>query len=283
MSGVAAAATTQPFTHGRTAPIRLLAARLRALTPGDPHRYGVSEFRSSIPAQPEPDRGWKPASAVPALIEIMRSGSGKHLTISPALAGATMSGNLGYAAVGRLAVALSVAGQAYDTGPDSLMLRLTGEGLVEQIAVRRPILAVLPDDPLAGRPRVEVLPDRAALIGWAAARAWATLAPLLEELHRTTRYGLVPMWNQVADSVLGPATVAPRLAGLDRPEQWSGRAVGTALINGLIARGAPIRRHGTVREELIDDRLALAPVRGSCCLKFRQTQERCASCPLVGR
>jgi hypothetical protein len=256
---------------------------LQALTPGDPHRYGVSEFRSSIPVQPESDPGWKPVSASLALIEAMCSGSGKHLTISPALTGATISGNLGYAAVGRLAVALAVAGQAYDTGPDSLILRLTGEGLVEQIAVRRPTLAVLPGDPLAGRPRVEVLPSRAAMIDWAADRAFASLKPLLDELHDRTRYGLVPMWNQVADSVLGPATVAPRLAGLDRPEQWTGRAVGAALINGLIARGAPIRRHGTVREQMIEGRLALDPVRGSCCLKFRQTEERCASCPLVGR
>jgi hypothetical protein len=168
-------------------------------------------------------------------------------------------------------VAIAVAGQAYDVGPASLLLQLDDAGLVERIAVRRPTLAVLPDDPLAAdqATHIDLLPDLAALTGWAAARIVATLVPLIDELHRVTRFGRVPMWNLVADAVLGPATTVPRLAGLD---QCAGREMGFALIDAMVAAGAPIRRVGTPRQPSADSSGILEPVRGSCCLYFRQAQ-----------
>jgi FhuF 2Fe-2S C-terminal domain len=245
--------------------VGLLAGRLRGLDPDDPGRYTVTDL-----VQP---RGWIPPGQ---LIAVMMSGSGEHLTISPAVAGARMAGSLGYAVAGRLAVALAVAAQAH--GPDSLLFQVDDEGLVERVAVRRPELAVLSSDPLAGRPGARVLPEPADLIAWAADRAWSTLDPLIAELHQASRYGVVPIWNLVADSILGPATSAPLLAGRD---QAAGRAVGVALIEALIGCGAPIRRRGTARAELVEGRLVLASVRGSCCLYFRQNQELCDSCPLA--
>jgi ferric iron reductase protein FhuF len=125
-----------------------------------------------------------------------------------------------------------------------------------------------------------VLPELTELIAWAAERAWSTLDPLIEELHTVTRYGRTPMWNLVADAILGPATLAPAAAGMD---QRAGRAVGTALIDALIVSGAPIRRRGTAHPQWDGGRLTLAPVRGSCCLYFRQNQELCESCPLTPR
>jgi FhuF 2Fe-2S C-terminal domain len=251
-----------------------LGERLRALTPDDPDRYAVSELSSAIPAQSASAAGWLPVGDV---IPAMMAGSGEHLTISPAVAGARIAGSLGYAVAGRLAVAIALAGQAYDPGPGSLVLGLDDEGLVERVGIRRPTLAVLPTDPLAGSPGVSVSAELTALIGWAADRAWATLDPLIDELHRATRYGVVPIWNLVADAILSPATAAPLLAGLD---QRAGHAVGAGLIDRLIGCGAPIRRRGTVREQRVDGRLLLASVRGSCCLYFRQDQELCESCPL---
>jgi hypothetical protein len=228
------------------------------------------------------------------VIAAMRSGDGEHLTISPAVAGARMAGSLGWAAAGRLGVAMAVTGQAYDVGPASLLLHLDDAGLVERIAVRGRALAVLPDNPHAARATagratagratagratdVHVLPDLAALSGWAAARIVATLVPLIDELHRVTRFGRVPMWNLVADAVLGPATTVPRSAGLD---QGAGREVGFALIDAMVAAGAPIRRVGTLRQPSADSSGILEPVRGSCCLYFRQAQPKCATCPLI--
>ena len=223
--------------------------------------------------------------ALPAMVGC----AGDHLAISPAVAGARMAGSLGYAVAGRLAVALAVTGQAYDVGPDSLMVRLDDDGLIERIGVRNPVLAIPAADAsvIPGPYPVVRLTDHRAVIVWAADRAWATLDPLINELHECTRFGRTPMWNLVADAVLGPATVAPRLAGRD---QRAGRAVGSAFLDALVDRGAPIRRRGTlrppplissnapVRSPIVDE---LVPVRGSCCLQFRQTQEKCGSCPLV--
>ena len=209
----------------------------------------------------------------------MLSSTGPHHRNAPAVRGARLIGSVGYAAVGRLSVAIAVAGQAYDTGPDSLMLRLDEEGLVEQIAVRSPRLAVLPEDPLAGTPNVITVPDRAALVAWAARRAHATLTLLIEQIHAATRYGTVALWNQVADSVLGPSTKSPLLAGQD---QEAGRAAGQLLLDALVAEGAPIRRRGTVRIAKTElGRPVLDPVRGMCCLFYRQDEEKCSGCPLV--
>jgi hypothetical protein len=59
--------------------------------------------------------------------------------------------------------------------------------------------------------------------------------------------------------------------------------VPAAWSTALIAGGRPIRRRGTVRTERVDGRLVLSPVRHSCCLHCRQSQENCVSCPLAQR
>ena len=247
-------------------PVALLAQRLAALNPQSPHVYAAPDFHDVPPTD-----SWL---TVREVLPIMITSAGPHHQYGPAVRGARLIGSLGYAAVGRLAVAIAVAGQAYDTGPESLMLRLDEEeGLVEQIAVRSPRLAVLPDDPLSSARNVTTVPDLAALVAWAARGAYATLAPLIEMINAETRYGTVAMWNQVADSVLGPTTKSPLLAGQD---QQAGRAAGQLLLDALVAEGAPIRRRGTV--QMVQNRLD--PVRGMCCLIYRQGDEKCSSCPL---
>jgi hypothetical protein len=243
---------------------------LQALAPDHPQRYAVTNLSGGS----GPNADWLPIAGI---LPTMVACAGEHLSFSPAVAGARMAGTLGYAVAGRLAVAIAVTGQAYDVGPDSLMVRLDGAGLVERIGVRNPVLvAAAADSSVGPRPGpVTRLADLDAVIRWAADRAWTTLEPLINELHEMTRYGRMPMWNLVADSVLGPATVAPRLAGRD---QRAGRAAGSAFLDALVGSGAPIHRRGTLREQPTAE--VLTPVRGSCCLHFRQTQEKCASCPL---
>ncbi len=251
-------------------PVAILAQRLAALAPDSPYAYAAPDFHD-VP----PGNSWL---TVREVLPVMISSDGPHHHHGPAVRGARLIGSLGYAAVGRLSVAIAVAGQAYSTGPESLMLRLDEEGLVEQIAVRSPRLAVLPDDPLSGARNVTTVPDLPALVAWAARGAYATLAPLIEMIHAETRYGTVAMWNQVADSVLGPTTKSPLLAGQD---QQAGRATGQLLLDALVAEGAPIRRRGTVQMAQNDlGQQVLDPVRGMCCLVYRQGDEKCSSCPL---
>lgn len=269
-----AAPRPRPELTGQHGALGRLGRRLQALAPDNPQRYAVTELSDPHALDP----GWRPA---PGIVSAMVSCAGEHLSVSPAVAGARMAGTLGYAVAGRLAVAIAVTGQAYDVGPDSLLLRLDESGLVERIGVRNRLLAVAAADPSIGPGPGPIarLADLDAVIVWAADRAWATLNPLINDLHEVTRYGVTPMWNLVADSVLGPATVAPRLAGRD---QRAGRAAGAAFLDALVARGAPIHRRGTLREPATGHPLQiLQPVRGSCCLHFRQTQEKCASCPLL--
>jgi hypothetical protein len=260
----------RPPAAVRTGPVERLGRRLQALTPDHPQRYAVTDLSGASALDP----GWHAAiDALPAMVAC----AGEHLSVSPAVAGARMAGSLGYAVAGRLAVAIAVTGQAYDVGPGSLMVRLDDGGLIERIGVLEPGLVVSAADASfgPGPGPVTRLADLAAVIAWAADRAWATLNPLIDEVHEMTRYGRIPMWNLVADSVLGPATVAPRLAGRD---QRAGRAAGSRFLDALVDRGAPVHRRGTLGEPIALD--VLTPVRGSCCLHFRQTQEKCASCPL---
>ncbi|GLY26949.1 (2Fe-2S)-binding protein [Kineosporia sp. NBRC 101731] len=252
-------------------PVELLAERLRTLDPDRPHSYAAEHYSRVSQSGP-----WFTPREV---IEAMLASDGPHHGYGPAVVGARLIGSLGYAAAGRLGIAIATTGQAYDVSPDSLMLRLDEDGLVEQIAVRSGRFAVLPDDPLVGAPGVEVVEDLAALVVWAAQGAHATLAPLIEQIHTSIRYGTVAMWNQVADSVLGPTTKSPLPAG---GSQEAGRAAGQLFLDALVAQGAPIRRRGTVRiAENGAGQPILDPVRGMCCLFYRQGEEKCGSCPLV--
>jgi len=263
------AGTPEPGRVG-LGPVGRLGRRLQALAPDHPQRYAVTDLSGGS----GPNADWLPMAG---LLPTMVACAGEHLSVSPAVAGARMAGTLGYAVAGRLAVAIAVTGQAYDVGPDSLMVRLDDAGLVERIGVRNPALVAAAADSSVGPGPGPVtrLADLGAVIRWAADRAWTTLDPLINELHELTRYGRMPMWNLVADSVLGPATVAPRLADRD---QLAGRAAGSAFLDALVDSGAPIHRRGTLRAQPAAE--VLTPVRGSCCLHFRQTQEKCASCPL---
>lgn len=251
-------------------PVEALAGRLRALNPLSPYAYSANRLDRAGPGT------WLGPDEVMAA---MLTSNGEHHRFGPAVRGARLAGSLGYAAAGRPAVAIAVAGQVYDPGPDSLVLRLDDAGLVDRIAVRSGVLAVLPDDPRAAAPGIETVGSVAELTGWAARRAYATLDPLAELIHRHTRYGRVAIWNQIADTVLGPTTTAMLPAGRS---QEAGRAVGHLFLDALVAEGAPIRRRGTVRVEVSSaGPRTLDPIRGMCCLYYRQDRDTCAGCPLT--
>jgi len=255
-----------PGTAG-VGPVERLGRRLQALAPEDPQRYAVCALSAGTLRDP----GWQPVTGV---LPAMLGGSGDHLRVSPAVAGARIAGSLGYAVAGRLAVALAVSGQAYDAGPDSLMVHLDDEGLIDRVGVRNPV--VVTAAAIAPWPGpVARFVDLAAVIAWAADRTLTTLAPLIDELQARTHYGRMPMWNLVADAVLSPVTLAPQPPGTD---PGAGRAAGSAFLDALVDRGAPISRRGTLRPSGTGEPI---PVRGSCCLYYRQDQPKCDSCPLT--
>jgi hypothetical protein len=128
---------------------------------------------------------------------------------------------------------------------------------------------------------VRVYPDEAALLDAVAAAAVATLAPLLDEVRAATRFGLVPLWNAAGDAVRLTAAMVPRYAGrTPRP------GLATALLDALVAHGAPIRGRGT--DQPLPGRAERVPVRAACCLAYRTdppvadpSDALCTTCPLL--
>ena len=128
---------------------------------------------------------------------------------------------------------------------------------------------------------VRVFPDEAALLDAVAAAAVATLAPLLDEVRAATRFGLVPLWNAAGDAVRLTAAMAPRYAGRPAPP-----GLATALLDALVAHGAPIRGRGT--DQPLPGRAEQVPVRAACCLAYRTdppvadpADALCTTCPLL--
>jgi hypothetical protein len=293
-------------------PLAETAARLRALVPAFPDTYDVVLGEVSGP-------GWVRLDAAPVArwcAEARERGNPRRLA---SVAAAAVGGALAHAVLARVTAALAVDGRAWDLGPDALTVHRAPEGHLDRVAVRPPAWVVAGDpaapaapqastsgppvspaapSPVASSPAavspaasspaavapdalVRVFPDEAALLDAVAAAAVATLAPLLDEVRAATRFGLVPLWNAAGDAVRLTAAMAPRYAGrTPRP------GLATALLDALVARGAPIRGRGT--DQPLPGRAERVPVRAACCLAYRTdppvadpADALCTTCPLL--
>jgi len=276
-------------------PLAETAARLRALVPAFPDTYDVVLGEVSGP-------GWVRLDAAPVArwcAEARERGNPRRLA---SVAAAAVGGALAHAVLARVTAALAVDGRAWDLGADALTVHRAPEGHLDRVAVRPPAWVVAGDpaapspaapspaapSPAAPSPAavapdalVRVFPDEAALHDAVAAAAVATLAPLLDEVRAATRFGLVPLWNAAGDAVRLTAAMAPRYAGrTPRP------GLATALLDALVAHGAPIRGRGT--DQPVPGRAEQVPVRAACCLAYRTdppvadpADALCTTCPLL--
>ena len=266
-------------------PLAETAARLRALVPAFPDTYDVVLGEVSGP-------GWVRLDAAPVArwcAEARETGNPRRLA---SVAAAAVGGALAHAVLARVTAALAVDGRAWDLGADALTVHRAPEGHLDRVAVRPPAWVVAGDpaapspaapSPAAPSPAalVRVFPDEAALHDAVAAAAVATLAPLLDEVRAATRFGLVPLWNAAGDAVRLTAAMAPCYAGrTPRP------GLATALLDALVAHGAPIRGRGT--DQPLPGRAERVPVRAACCLAYRTdppvadpADALCTTCPLL--
>jgi len=271
-------------------PLAETAARLRALVPAFPDTYDVVLGEVSGP-------GWVRLDAAPVArwcAEARETGNPRRLA---SVAAAAVGGALAHAVLARVTAALAVDGRAWDLGADALTVHRAPEGHLDRVAVRPPAWVVAGDpaapspaapspaapSPAAPSPAalVRVFPDEAALHDAVAAAAVATLAPLLDEVRAATRFGLVPLWNAAGDAVRLTAAMVPRYAGrTPRP------GLATALLDALVAHGAPIRGRGT--DQPLPGRAEQVPVRAACCLAYRTdppvadpADALCTTCPLL--
>ena len=261
-------------------PLAETAARLRALVPAFPDTYDVVLGEVSGP-------GWVRLDALPVARWCAEARERSNPRRLASVAAAAVGGALAHAVLARVTAALAVNGRAWDLGADALTVHRAPEGHLDRVAVRPPAWVVAGDpaapSPAAPSPAalVRVFPDEAALHDAVAAAAVATLAPLLDEVRAATRFGLVPLWNAAGDAVRLTAAMAPRYAGrTPRP------GLATALLDALVAHGAPIRGRGT--DQPVPGRAEQVPVRAACCLAYRTdppvadpADALCTTCPLL--
>ena len=250
------------------------AARLRELRPDHPDAYGV---HVGVPAEP----GWRRLTSLDVAdwCETAREIDNPRGLAS--VAATAVGGALAHAVLGRVTAALVLDRRAWDVRSE----RLAVHPLSERLALVDAAVLVLPDDPAAGLPGIEVVADLDALVDRVAVAGVATLAPLVDAVRAATRYGTVPLWNGVADVVRSAATYVPLYAGTDRD---AARAIGARLVYALVAHGAPIRRAGGAEPVTWDGQAYTLPVRAACCLYYktepavdRPADAYCMTCPFL--
>jgi hypothetical protein len=250
--------------------------RLRRLLPEYPDAYAP---RIGVPDEP----GWTPlAEAAPHVAGwCARARERDNPAGLDSVAASTVGGALTHAVLGRVTAALVLDRRAWDVRAAHLAVH-PDDG---RLAVCDATLLVLPDDPAAGRPDVQVLPDLPAMLQRVAADAVATLRPLLDAVRAATRYGLVPLWNSAADAVRGTAHYVPLYARVDRD---GAREIGSALVEALAAEGALLRGRGGHEHLEWGTETYAVPVRAACCLYYktapdveRASDAYCMTCPFL--
>lgn len=254
--------------------------RLRTVLPGFPDVYAVD---AGAPAGP----GWHRLDAVLADGTVARwcADARRPDGSAAAVAAVRVVGMLAHAVLGRLTAALALDRRAHDVSAANLAVHLDGDGWVDRVAVRDPTVTVLPGDPAAGAPGTVLAPDLPALLDGAAGRAVATLGPVVEQVRAASRFGVVAGWGVAADAVLSTASFVPLYLGRD---ERAGRAVGTALLDALVAHGARVRTRGGCTTVARAGFALEVPLRGSCCFAYRSApaverpgDEYCSTCPVL--
>jgi hypothetical protein len=161
--------------------------------------------------------------------------------------------------------------------PDNLSLRLAENARIESLSVASPVVAVLPDDPDAGRPGTLVVgpapgPPEAEAAGMAALRSvavdglLAVFEPVAAAVRARAPFGLRGMWGTLADHLADVALRRARDRGSDGEEAW---AIASALIDDLAARQPLLRSRPTRHEVVCSAGSALFATKGTCCLIYK--------------
>ncbi|RJK94795.1 iron-sulfur protein [Vallicoccus soli] len=159
-------------------------------------------------------------------------------------------------------------------GPGALAVRVEG-GRPSAVALLDPRFACLPDDPAAGSPLAEVLPDERALAARLRAEVVAHAAAFLDVEPRTVRRGPHQLWGGVLDALDGALSL-PALLGGDVV-----RAVADAHL-ALPGPEAPLPSGSTCEVVDADVAPALSRRRITCCYNDKlpgQAAALCAGCP----
>ena len=203
---------------------------------------------------------------------------------APAEVGASLASGLLGPVVRPLAVGFVLLRRLPVVTTDTVAVRRRGR-LTDRAALTGEV-AVLADDPAAGAPGSTVVPDLRTEL---ATRLAALAAPVLDEIHRATRYGRRNLWGGLGDVLSSHALWAARHRADDPAalhavfdEVQRVMDLVTEIIDLRVDRPVPFPLVGRARR-------SLGQVRGTCCLHYRipgRTEadgrpRYCASCPLI--
>jgi hypothetical protein len=150
--------------------------------------------------------------------------------------------------------------------PEGLSLRLAENARIESLSVTAPVVAVLPDDPDAGRPGTVTVADHAGLRAAAVDGMLAVFEPLAEAVRARAPFGLRGMWGTLADHLSDVALRRARDGGRDAEEAWSTVA---ALTDDLAARQPLLRSRPSRHEVSCAAGTGLFSTKGTCCLIYK--------------
>lgn len=157
------------------------------------------------------------------------------------------------------------------------------QGWIDAVAFESERVAVLPHDPGAGLPNVELVPDREALLD-ALAQRLIEVEPFFDALRSVYRIGWVALWGEIADQVGTGALWLARLMNRDRCDAWRDAEM---IFDRLQVHQAKARVRPRAFPVAWSGAEELFAVRGTCCLNYRtvkeptlEGKEYCTACPL---
>jgi hypothetical protein len=153
--------------------------------------------------------------------------------------------------------------------PDHLSLRLAENARIESLSVGAPVVAVLPDDPDAGRPGTVPAADEAALRRVAVDGVLAVFEPLAAAVRERAPFGLRGMWGTLADHLADVALRRARDQGDEGSDAEAAWATASALIDELAARQPLLRARPTRHRVACPAGEALFATKGTCCLIYK--------------
>jgi hypothetical protein len=249
---------------GRPSPGIVTVARLDAASAW--RRYGATDGTRP----PDPAAGWvvlaerlADTDALDRWLRTERAATAAgHADLAGALIVYRLAGSLAELVVGPLLDQRRVVALA----PDRFAVRFGDAARVDAVAVLGPEVAVLPDDPDAGRPGTTVVPDGDALRSAAVDSLVAVYEPLTAAVRPRAPFGLRGMWGTLADHVAEGALARARDRGDDGERAW---AAADAVIDALAARVPLLRVRPRPERVVAGERRGLYATKGTCCLIYK--------------
>lgn len=175
--------------------------------------------------------------------------------------------------------------RAFSLAPADLALHRDGAGWCDGLAVRSPLVKVLPGDPAAAHPDASAALDRAALWSETARALAALLEPAFAAVRARAPFGVSGMWGCVSDQVGSVATRRQRAGG--DAGLWED-AVG--FLDALAAQAPQLRARPRLVTVAWEGGPSPFSIQGTCCLLYKTspTANRatgagyCSTCPLLG-